>query len=547
MSEKNDKQNSRVKPASNAAPVPVETMPRRTMGKVIEMIDRNYFIFSVVEEALLRYSDYVEVTFKKEGKTLVLIGQVEFIVSKDVIVGQKQITGGGSILGISRNFVSRKDIKKNIVKATTRIIAFVDSNGKVHTHDPTIEYIGHFVKIASHRNLERIFSKIEDSNLEALNVGFLVGCREPVVIALNPSGLMRHTGVFGQSGSGKSFSFGVVLEELFLRTEARIFVIDPNADFIKFGQIMPRTEIVKRSTRNYSIDEHENTKTQFEELRDRIVVFSMSEGDNYLPLKIKFGELTELEQASILNIDPIEDREEYKVFREVRKSLSGKDYDIDLFTVELSSSPSVEKIRLLSRIENKNVKSMPIWGGASVFETLNAKDWKFVSFDISKLAPFERSITTVAVLRYLYESNFKNRKPTFVVIDEAHNFCPRVPWHEHQKKTRDILNEIAAEGRKYGVFLILLSQNPSKINEHTLSQCDNIFLMKMSSESEIQNLGSVLGKVGPILANSALAFSKGQALCVGGAVRTPSLMQFDLRKTLPGGEDLSKDWARKKM
>lgn len=547
MSEKSDKQNSRVKPASNAAPVPVETMPGRTMGEVIETIDRNYFIFSVLEEALLRYSDYVEVQFKKEGKTLVLIGQVEFIVSKGVIVGQKQITGGISILGMDRDVVRTKDIEMNIVKATTRIIAFVDSNGKVHTHDPTIEYIGHFVKIASHRNLERIFSEIEDSNLEALEVGFLVGCQEPVVVALNPSGLMRHTGVFGQSGSGKSFSFGVVLEELFLRTEARILVIDSNADFIKFGQIMPRTEIVKRSTRNYSIDEHENTKTQFEELRDRIVVFSMSEGDNYLPPKIKFGELTELEQASILNIDPIEDREEYKVFREVRESLSGKDYDIDLFTVELSSSPSVEKIRLLSRIENKNVKSMPIWGGPSVFETLNAKDWKFVSFDISKLAPFERSITTVAMLRYLYESNFENRKPTFIVIDEAHNFCPSVPWHEHQKKTRDILNEIAGEGRKYGVFLILLSQNPSKINEHTLSQCDNIFLMKMSSEGEIQNLGSVLGKVGPILANSALAFSKGQALCVGGTVRTPTLMQFDLRKTVPGGEDLSKDWARKKM
>ena len=41
----------------------------------------------------------------------------------------------------------------------------------------------------------------------------------------------------GQSGSGKTYSLGVMLEQLLLETELRIVVLDPNSDFVRLGEL----------------------------------------------------------------------------------------------------------------------------------------------------------------------------------------------------------------------------------------------------------------------------------------------------------------------
>jgi hypothetical protein len=46
----------------------------------------------------------------------------------------------------------------------------------------------------------------------------------------------RHTFWCGQSGSGKTYALGVVLEQLLIHTRLPILVMDPNADFVGIGQ-----------------------------------------------------------------------------------------------------------------------------------------------------------------------------------------------------------------------------------------------------------------------------------------------------------------------
>jgi hypothetical protein len=49
-----------------------------------------------------------------------------------------------------------------------------------------------------------------------------------------PADLMgSHTAIIAQSGSGKSFFLGRLIEELMLQTRSRCVVFDPNADFRK--------------------------------------------------------------------------------------------------------------------------------------------------------------------------------------------------------------------------------------------------------------------------------------------------------------------------
>ena len=53
--------------------------------------------------------------------------------------------------------------------------------------------------------------------------------------ALRAGGFNRHTFLCGQSGSGKTYALGVLLERLILRNRLRVVVFDPNTDFVRLG------------------------------------------------------------------------------------------------------------------------------------------------------------------------------------------------------------------------------------------------------------------------------------------------------------------------
>jgi Helicase HerA, central domain len=59
------------------------------------------------------------------------------------------------------------------------------------------------------------------------------------LVRLHARGFARHTFLCGQSGSGKTFSLGVLLEGLLLETSLRVIVLDPN----------PRLRAVARTAR----------------------------------------------------------------------------------------------------------------------------------------------------------------------------------------------------------------------------------------------------------------------------------------------------------
>jgi hypothetical protein len=73
------------------------------------------------------------------------------------------------------------------------------------------------------------------------------------------------------------------------------------------------------------------------------------------------------------------------------------------------------------------------------------------------------------------------RVPTFIVLDEAHNFIPSSPRTRHESLVREQFRTIAAEGRKFGLFLILVSQRADKLDELVLSECGNKAILRLDS------------------------------------------------------------------
>ena len=122
-----------------------------------------------------------------------------------------------------------------------------------------------------------------------------------------------------------------------------------------------------------------------------------------------------------------------------------------------------------------------------------------------------------------------------IVIDEAHNVCPATPDDPLTALVTEHAVRIAAEGRKFGLYLLVSTQRPQKVHENVLSQCDNLMLMRMNSLADLGFVGDVFSFVPSSLLERATAFRQGEALVAGKIASHPSFVRFGARVAEEGG------------
>jgi hypothetical protein len=154
----------------------------------------------------------------------------------------------------------------------------------------------------------------------------------------------------------------------------------------------------------------------------------------------------------------------------------------------------------------------------------------------------EKSLVSEAVLASLWERRAE-RRPILIVIDEAHNVCPAEPPDALTALATEHAIRIAAEGRKFGLYLLVCTQRPQKVPENLLSQCDNLVLMRMSSAADLEHIGGILSFAPRDLLGGATAFRLGEALVAGKLASHPALIRFGRRVAEEGGSDIDATWA----
>ena len=353
---------------------------------------------------------------------------------------------------------------------------------------------------------------------DRLQVGQVVGVAEAAV-GLHAPRMNRHTFWCGQSGSGKTYALGVALERLLSATRLPIVVFDPNSDFVGLGQTLPQADAGEAGT-------HAE--------RD-IVVLRPQDPDS--PLRARFRDLSPQSQAAVLRMDPVLDRAEYNAFVRLTHSMFD---DVDSIPDQLRALKDPDAVALAQRIENLGVLDWKqTWAGqtASVTDTIARRPAATV-LDLGGYDRHEEQLAVaLAVLEDLWERRAE-RRPVLLVLDEAHNFCPPDPETPLGVAVRDRLVQIAAEGRKYGLWLLLSTQRPSKIHPGVLTQCDNLTLMRMNSPDDLEELAHVFGFVPRQLLERASRFVQGEALLAGGFVALPTVVKVRDRITPEGGVDV---------
>src|SRR5207247_5969060 len=96
--------------------------------------------------------------------------------------------------------------------------------------------------------------------------------------------------------------------------------------------------------------------------------------------------------------------------------------------------------------------------------------------------------------------------------------------------TRRSISRIAKEGRKYGVFLGLVTQRPAELNATILSQCSTVFAMRMTNDRDQALVRSAVSDVAASLLAFLPSLGTGEVFAFGEGVALPTRLKF---KELP--------------
>ena len=384
------------------------------------------------------------------------------------------------------------------------------------------------IRPATSREVDGWFVRVRPDR-SALTIGELL-LAPGVSASLDAGGFNRHTFMCGQSGSGKTYSLGLVLERLLVQTSLRMIILDPNSDYVRLAEVRDNTDpaVATRysaAASGVSVSQNDPASTQ--------------------PLRLQFSDLDSPAQAAVLGLDPIKDREEHAALsgllaagQKGRALISGLDALLQ------SDNPDVRQLGL--RAANLGVLNWSIWSGGqgrSLVDELEEPTSRCLVVDLGSLDSItEQRVISETVLSTLWR-NRADRQPCLIVIDEAHNVCPSKPADAITALATNYAALIAAEGRKFGLYLLTSTQRPQKVNDEVLSQCDNLLLMRMNSEADLGYLRDTFSFVPSGLIHRATTFGLGETLVAGKFFPHPTYVKFGSRISQEGGADIATAWA----
>ncbi|MCF6321562.1 MAG: DUF87 domain-containing protein [Rhizobiaceae bacterium] len=124
---------------------------------------------------------------------------------------------------------------------------------------------------------------------------------------------------------------------------------------------------------------------------------------------------------------------------------------------------------------------------------------------------------------------------TLVVCEEAHRYIP-ADASAGFLPTRTAIARIAKEGRKYGVYLGVITQRPGELDSTILSQCNTIFSIRLGNEYDQEIVRQALTGGARSTASFLSSLANRECIAFGEAIDSPMRMMFETvaKKDLPG-------------
>lgn len=280
--------------------------------------------------------------------------------------------------------------------------------------------------------------------------------------------LTTHVAVLAKSGAGKSYTVGVLLEEI-LECKVPVLVIDPHGEYGTMSS--PNTNPKELS----SCKEFGVTPKGYD-----VRVFSLSQEGR--PLKLS----STLSQEELLHLLPGKlSGTQLGVLYSALKKLD--QFSFSALMLELEKDESNAKWGIMNLVDYFQNMSIFSDSPTPYPELLAPGTMSLLS--LKGVNPETQEILVFKVCKDLFELRKLNRiPPFFLVLEEAHNYCPERSFGE--AKSSKILRAIASEGRKFGLGLCIVSQRPARVDKSVLSQCTTQIILKVTNPHDLKAVSS---------------------------------------------------------
>jgi DNA helicase HerA-like ATPase len=366
----------------------------------------------------------------------------------------------------------------------------------------------------------------------------------------------RAVAICGKRGSGKSYTMGVIIEELLREDNVVLLVVDPMGIFHTMS--LPNTEQEKILWEwgdspqplpvRLLVPGDPVSRYGDAEIVERL----KSRGIEFQPLRLNPYDISEESWCDLFNFNINEPLgiALYKAVHNCRKK-----YGTDFFIPQI-----INTIELDSRAAEKTVEALinrldvaKEWG---FFEDKKYREvWELLDphkINILDLSTIDsgryglRPLILSALTKNLFHKRTVARRreelgldagmrKVWMLIDEAHQFVPS------GKSTlcKEALIQWVKEGRQPGLSLVVASQQPSAIDMEVLSQCDVIISHALTTADDKTALNRLtkdyMGAELKVYINKIAR--TGQAAFVDDDVERVCMVQIKPRKSKPGGSE----------
>lgn len=383
-------------------------------------------------------------------------------------------------------------------------------------------------------------------------VGKYAGYNTPAYIDGNKF-YQRHSCIVGNTGCGKSETVTKIIEETANNTNCNIVIFDIHGEYsqlsyvdsIKMGEVpFPIWMLGFSDMVTNMLKVKEDSTVAMSALRKAYYSCCYSGGNENKPLRFEFFDL--MDYMKRLNTEQIG----AGVYASGEKKGQTKFVNGDYYG-KLSGI-----INTMETLYNDRRYSFLFddLGQKYLFEFLNrimGGDKPVKNIDLSGI-PHDIAVLIIgAITKLIYNIQImqKDTRPITLVCDEAHVYIPTdFQLTAAQRRMVEIFENIAKEGRKFGITLFVASQRPSELNKTIMAQCANYIVMKLNNENDKSMIKGMMPAGSADVIETTTMFSPGDCLVVGDACPIPLKIHVELAKERPQSKtiDFWTEWGKER-
>lgn len=375
---------------------------------------------------------------------------------------------------------------------------------------------------------------------------------------LNLDKLMgRHTAILGTTGSGKSCTVASIVQSILSSYECpRILFFDIHNEYPSaFGY---NTEAPNDSFKNRTnaIPWNEFMLPYwFLDLEEFFGVYNLEPGSNQKAILKRIITKLKSDEANNQDIEEIvvsADTPIYFNIDDLINSLNEEKEPLNATNKKPYESIilKLDAVRHDTRYSFLNRNIGTDTSIAKYFEFILglAKSESFLNIlDLSGLPAEVRAICVGVISRLCFDFKYWDLDPENVplnlVLEEAHTYIPEDSDSKFNI-SKERVERIAKEGRKYGIGLTVVTQRPSNVSTTVLSQCGTYIALRLTNDLDQNKIKRLLPDTLAGQVDFLPSLRDGEAFVSGDSINLPRKVQFRVPNPMPRSNDVRyhKSW-----